>query len=147
MSDKVLNINFIVGNNTVNGKPIYYFQDDTSIVLPENAGQILLMNCTNIRGSNILLYEANRTSLFCFGVVDLQLEDSSFSHSRINNQIIANNISKPQSSKCGTRCYRCVMNSRNVSNSSISFTCELRKGFCARFPLDYRHRRHFFFTD
>ncbi|UCE37259.1 MAG: right-handed parallel beta-helix repeat-containing protein [Thermoplasmata archaeon] len=34
--------------NTVNGKPIWYLKDLTEGVVPSNAGQVILANCTNV---------------------------------------------------------------------------------------------------
>lgn len=81
-------INFNVTNNSVNGKPIYYFQHNTTIVLPEDSVQIILINCSMIEGSNLSLIEGNKTGLFCLGVIDLRIDNSSISHSRMNNAIL-----------------------------------------------------------
>lgn len=35
-------------NNTVNGRPMYYYVDQSDFVIPSNAGQITLVNCTNV---------------------------------------------------------------------------------------------------
>jgi parallel beta-helix repeat protein len=40
--------NNVVTDNTVNGKPLIYLFDETDMVLDSLAGQILLINCTNI---------------------------------------------------------------------------------------------------
>jgi parallel beta-helix repeat protein len=37
-----------VHNNTVNGKPLYYFKNVNDFILPDDAGQVILSNCTNI---------------------------------------------------------------------------------------------------
>ena len=34
--------------NTVNGKPLVYLEDESDITIPDNAGQIILVNCDNI---------------------------------------------------------------------------------------------------
>ena len=47
-----------VENNTVNGKPLVYL-DDTSNLIIKNAGQIILMNCTNITVENLNLSNAS----------------------------------------------------------------------------------------
>ena len=41
-------------NNTVNGKPIYYYKNQDNFTVPNNAGQIILVNCTNgtIKGTS-----------------------------------------------------------------------------------------------
>lgn len=37
-----------VSDNTVNGKPLIYFEDESDMIAPGNAGQIILVNCNNI---------------------------------------------------------------------------------------------------
>ena len=43
-----------VENNTVNGKPLVYFEDESDKVI-DNAGQIILVNCDNITAENLVL--------------------------------------------------------------------------------------------
>ena len=50
--------NFIhaIENNTVNGKPLYYYKnEDSNFTVPSDAGEIILVNCTNftVRDENI----------------------------------------------------------------------------------------------
>jgi parallel beta-helix repeat protein len=35
-------------SNTVNGKPVYYWKNQTSGIIPMGAGQVILANCTNV---------------------------------------------------------------------------------------------------
>ncbi|MCK5112769.1 MAG: right-handed parallel beta-helix repeat-containing protein, partial [Thermoplasmatales archaeon] len=44
--------NNIVTNNTMNGKPLVYVYDESDLVLDVDAGQIILVNCTNITVQN-----------------------------------------------------------------------------------------------
>jgi parallel beta-helix repeat protein len=37
-----------VYNNTVNGKPLYYFKNINNLIVPDDAGQVILSNCTNV---------------------------------------------------------------------------------------------------
>jgi parallel beta-helix repeat protein len=37
-----------VYNNTVNGKPLYYFKNVHDFIVPDDAGQVILSNCTNV---------------------------------------------------------------------------------------------------
>jgi parallel beta-helix repeat protein len=37
-----------VYNNTVNGKPLYYFKNIKNFIVPDDAGQVILSNCTNV---------------------------------------------------------------------------------------------------
>lgn len=40
-------------NNTVNGKPIYYYSNINDINVPDNAGQVIVANCSNIQIQNL----------------------------------------------------------------------------------------------
>ena len=42
-------------NNTVNGKPLYYFKDKKDFTVPTDAGQITMVNCTNFTIKNIYM--------------------------------------------------------------------------------------------
>ena len=42
-----------IEDNTVNGKPIYYYKNTNNIKVPEDAGQVILANCINMRVENI----------------------------------------------------------------------------------------------
>jgi len=46
-------------SNIVNGKPIYYFINQTNRTIPSNAGQIILINCTDCVVSECNLSEAS----------------------------------------------------------------------------------------
>jgi len=41
-----------VTENTVNDKPLVYLEDESDITIPDNAGQIILINCDNINIEN-----------------------------------------------------------------------------------------------
>ena len=42
-------------SNTVNGKPIYYYSDESDIQIQTNAGQVILVNCNNFTIKNLIL--------------------------------------------------------------------------------------------
>ena len=65
----------IIENNTVNGKPIYYYKNTRGITVPDDAGQVIIANCSSITVKNI---NASSTS----GGIDLAYT---------NNSIIENN--------------------------------------------------------
>lgn len=44
-----------VENNTLNGKPLYYFRDVSNYIVPEDAGQVILVNCDNVTIQNLEL--------------------------------------------------------------------------------------------
>ncbi len=48
-SDSIANYTHeIDDSNTVNGKPVYYWNDVTGGRVPDDAGQVILLNCTNV---------------------------------------------------------------------------------------------------
>ncbi|MCK5292289.1 MAG: right-handed parallel beta-helix repeat-containing protein [Thermoplasmata archaeon] len=46
------NSHIIDSFNTVNGKPVYYWKNITGGLVPLNAGQVILVNCTGVRVEN-----------------------------------------------------------------------------------------------
>jgi parallel beta-helix repeat protein len=40
-------------SNTANGKPVYYYKNETSIKVPSNAGEVILVNCSNFTISDL----------------------------------------------------------------------------------------------
>jgi parallel beta-helix repeat protein len=46
------NVHNIDTSNTVNGRPVYYWKNQTSGIIPSDAGEIILANCTNVRIEN-----------------------------------------------------------------------------------------------
>jgi parallel beta-helix repeat protein len=72
------NTHTIETSNTVNGKPIYYWKNQTGGVIPLGAGQVFLGNCTNVTIENQDLTN---------NLIGINLGFSS------RNNIIANNIS------------------------------------------------------
>jgi parallel beta-helix repeat protein len=42
-------------NNTINGKPLYYIKNEKDIVVNEDAGQVVLVNCSNVTVRNLYL--------------------------------------------------------------------------------------------
>ncbi len=48
-----------VYNNTVNGRPLYYWKNRTAGIIPSGAGQVILVNCTNVVVKNQNLSNAS----------------------------------------------------------------------------------------
>ena len=67
-----------VENNTVNGKPLVYLEDTADTVVTD-AGQVILVNCTNITVENLNL---SSTSV---GLQLLKTEDSIISNNNVSN--------------------------------------------------------------
>lgn len=49
---KYWNSHYIDTSNTINGKPVYYLKNLNGEVIPEGAGEIILVNCSNITIKN-----------------------------------------------------------------------------------------------
>lgn len=45
-----------VSNNIVNGKPVYYYRDTSGLTVPQDAGQVILVNCTGFVIENLNLH-------------------------------------------------------------------------------------------
>ena len=67
----------IIENNHVNGKPIYYYHDATNIRVPEDAGQVILINCTNMTLSDLNLASLY-TGVLVWGSSRISIVNSSF---------------------------------------------------------------------
>jgi parallel beta-helix repeat protein len=70
-----------VKNNTVNGKPLVYL-DDTSNFTIQNAGQVILVNCTNITAENLDLSNAS------VGVELLGADDCKITNNTVSNNLL-----------------------------------------------------------
>ena len=64
-------------SNTVNGRPLVYLKDQTAPVVSSGAGQLILVNCSDvsISGANCSNTVEGATLLFCSGI---RLDDCSF---------------------------------------------------------------------
>ena len=69
-----------IDNNTVNGKPIYYYADVSGIVVPDDAGEVILANCSNMTVENV--NASNST---------LGIELACTNDSLVTNNIVENN--------------------------------------------------------
>jgi parallel beta-helix repeat protein len=86
-------------SNTVNGKPVQYWKNQTGGVVPLGAGQVILANCTNVTIENQELSS---------GSVGIELGFSSY------NTVIHNNISYQTN---GIYLFRAFIN--NINNNDL----------------------------
>jgi len=111
----------IVENNKVNGKPLFYLEEESDKII-DNAGQIILVKCKNI---TVMNSELTNTDV---GIELWQSDNCLISKNNIsnnsdgiflwhsnNNSISNNNIS---SNKCGIFLWH--SNNNNISNNTIS---------------------------
>ena len=52
-------LNDVDTSNTVNGKPVYYCTNETNKTIPVDAGEVILINCSNCTVSNLTLSNAS----------------------------------------------------------------------------------------
>ena len=69
-----------IENNTVNGKPLYYICDKSDYTVPEDAGQVMLVNCTNVTVKNLDLkdtdFSINLAGCFNCNISDNIIDDT-----------------------------------------------------------------------
>jgi len=93
-----------IEGNTVNGKPLYYFKNQIGGKVPEDAGQVILANCTGMRIENLNISNTD---------VGVQLGFSS-------HNIIKNNIAN-SNSRYGI--YVDDSSNNNIYNNTVSNNC------------------------
>jgi len=73
------NTHNIDATNTINGKPIYYFNNQTGISVPSDAGEVILANCTDsaVNGVSISNLTVGIEIGFCSGV---DIKNSTFTN-------------------------------------------------------------------
>ncbi|MBW9221435.1 right-handed parallel beta-helix repeat-containing protein [Methanothermococcus sp. SCGC AD-155-C09] len=111
----------IIENNIVNGKPLYYFKNQKGGNIPEDAGQVFLVNCSNMIVKNLninntdvgiaISYSSNITVKNC---VISDNDDGIWLTDSNNNIIINNNISNNRNG-----IYLDYSSSNNITNSNI----------------------------
>lgn len=55
-----------ITNNTVNGKPLYYYTREHNFTVPNDAGQIILVNCTNTTITDMHITQTDFSILLAF---------------------------------------------------------------------------------
>jgi parallel beta-helix repeat protein len=103
----------IIEGNTVNGKPLYYLTDVNGFTIPPGAGQVILVNCTDVLVENQNLSD---------GSVGLQLLSS-------NNCTIRNN--KINDNKCGG-----IITEGSINNT---LKCNEINNNCFSICMDHSH--------
>jgi parallel beta-helix repeat protein len=117
------NTHTIDPSNTVNGKPVYYWKDTTGGTIPTGAGQVLLVNCTDVVVKNQDLSNASvgmeiglsRNNTIMDNNVSGNVMVGIWVLSSDNNTISRNNIS---SNEEGISLY--VSNNNTFENNNVS---------------------------
>jgi parallel beta-helix repeat protein len=95
------NTHYIDASNTVNGKPVIYWKNQTGGTIPTGAAQVILANCSNVSIEDQECINASR---------GIQLGFSS------NNTITDNNVSANQD----TGIYLYQSNDNNITNNTVN---------------------------
>jgi len=90
----------VIENNTVNGRPLYYFKDRVGGKAPEDAGQVILANCTgfllenlNISNTNGIIIGFSSQNIITNNNISSNNEYGILLDCSSNNSIAGNNIS------------------------------------------------------
>ena len=85
-----LDVDYEFTNNTVGGKPLLYYHSDTDIIIPDNAGQVIILNSSQITISNI---EFNGTTfpVTIMGSDTITIKNSKFESNYIPIQLYFSN--------------------------------------------------------
>ncbi|UCG70395.1 MAG: right-handed parallel beta-helix repeat-containing protein, partial [Thermoplasmata archaeon] len=120
-------------SNTVNGKPVYYWKDRNGGTVPEDAGQIILVNCTDVTVENQKLTNGSHGIILGYSsiinikwnLIDSNNEAGIYLWKSSENTITDNNLS---SNKVGTEL-------QHSNNNTIQFN-EVSNGGTGIFILD-----------
>lgn len=55
-----------IDNNTVDGKPLYYYKNVNNFTVPQDAGQVIIGNCTNVSIQNLYLSDTDFSIILGF---------------------------------------------------------------------------------
>jgi parallel beta-helix repeat protein len=121
------NTHNITTNNTVNGKPIYYWKNRTGGNIPLGAGQIILANCSDVNiGNQELTYGSIGIALAFSSNINITANNVSTNTDfgiyllySFDNNITSNYISNNRWGKNYCGIYLSYSDYNNISNNSI----------------------------
>ena len=89
-----------IENNTVNGKPVYYYKNQNGGTVPSDAGQVILANCTNMRIAGFTFTNLSTAINLGFSAYNIIMDNHCYGNRigillvvSINNTIMKNNCS------------------------------------------------------
>jgi nitrous oxidase accessory protein NosD len=120
-------------NNTVNGNPLIYIKDKNDYEITSNVGQIIALNCSNIRVHNVTITHSD-FSLMLINCGNCIIENSNISQNngaltllQSNNNIIRNNTITQDFhgilldyNSCGNE----IINNKIINNRFCGIVCE-----------------------
>lgn len=87
-----------ITNNTVNGKPLYYYKSNKDFIVPNDAGQVILANCSNITIKDLYINNCDFSIILGY-CSDCIIENSTIYDTngelfliKSNNNTIQNNV-------------------------------------------------------
>ncbi len=83
----VLNTHTIDTNNTVNGKPVYYWKDISGGSVPSGAGEVIIVNCTDVRVENQNVSDAT-LGMFVSHSANITLSNNTASNGQLGIRVI-----------------------------------------------------------
>ena len=109
-STKPLLIHDIDTSNIVNGKPVYYYKNQSGLKVPQNAGEVIIVNCSNFIIENLEITNVTNGMEILYS-----------NQNNIRNNSIFN------TTDFGIRLEK--SNNNNIKNNNISY-CSFGIGFC-----------------
>ena len=127
-------INDVDTSNKVNGKTIYYYIDENGIMVPSDAGEVILVNCTNCNISNLDLSDGtigvelaySSYNVISGNIIDgnsmvaIDLDSSSNNYNAIEGNTIQNNN---YGIDVDLSCYNTIQNNI-VHDNSVGFSLD-----------------------
>ena len=117
------NTHTIDTSNTVNGKPVYYWKNVTSGIIPSGAGQVILVNCTGV------IVENQNVSNGSVGIELLLSSDITIANNTVSNNHFgiflyvssSNDVSNNTISNNWEGIYLGVSGSNTIADNTVSY--------------------------
>ena len=130
-----------ISNNLINGKPIYFFKSEKDLIVPSDAGQLILVDCTNCLMKNLHISNVDYGIQLGFSSKNtisnnqfinttetaINLQFHSHKNKIFNNYIFNSN-------NCGVIVSKSLFNNFSLNNfSNNKIGVRLDSSFCNRF--------------
>lgn len=110
-----------IENNTVNGKPLYYFLNEKDTLIDQwDIGQLLLVNCTNIKIKNVSISNTDWGLVFAF-CTKCSTEECTFIENSLAIWILESNKNIFQFNTISNNYHRGVVIDYNSNGNTIQY--------------------------